>query len=218
MTAKVQAIVDGGERRFAAWRLGEGDDPGMQLLKSLSIDYTLDGSPRKSVTLDGQIVCLDDAIDAVPIAQVRQADNGDLLLEAWQNGSYEAKTAAGRTLRCQVDDLPAVLPIGGPWDVSFPAQTGAPENVTLDQLISWSDHRRPGYQVLLRNSDLPKHVSCAARSVGRRPRSVPGLRQGRGDRPGATQRRTIWAPCGTHLSASRLLQPCGPARISWKCR
>ena len=27
VTAKVQTIVDGGERRFAAWRLGEGDDP-----------------------------------------------------------------------------------------------------------------------------------------------------------------------------------------------
>ena len=143
VTAKVQAIVDGGERRFAAWRLGEGDDPGMQLLKSLSIDYTLDGIPRKSVTLDGQIVCLDDTTDAEPIAQVRLADNGNLLLEAWQNGSYEIKTASGRTLRCQVDDLPAVLPIGGPWEVSFPAQTGTPGNVTLDQLISWSDHPDP---------------------------------------------------------------------------
>jgi hypothetical protein len=144
VTAKVQAIVDGGERRFAAWRLGEGDDPGMQLLKSLSIDYTLDGDPRKSVTLDGQIVCLDDTTDAEPTVQTHLADNGNLLLEAWQNGSYEAKTASGRTLRCQVDDLPAVLQIRGPWDVSFPAQTGTPENVKLDQLISWSNHRDPG--------------------------------------------------------------------------
>jgi hypothetical protein len=140
VTAKVQAIVDGGQRRFAAWRLGEGDDPGMQLLKSLSIEYTLDGIPRKSVSLDGHIVCLNDTTDAEPTAHVCPADNGNLLLEAWQNGSYEIKTASGRTLRCQVDNLPAVLQIGGPWDVSFPVQTGAPGNVTLDQLISWSDH------------------------------------------------------------------------------
>ena len=35
VTAKVQAIVDGGERRFEAWRLGEGDDPAPQTMKTL---------------------------------------------------------------------------------------------------------------------------------------------------------------------------------------
>jgi hypothetical protein len=66
--------------------------------------------------------------------------NGNVQLEAWQNGCYEVKTVSGRTLRCQADNLPAVLQIGGPWDVSFPVQTDASRNVTLDQLISWSDH------------------------------------------------------------------------------
>ena len=175
VTAKVQAIVDGGEKRFAAWRLGEGDDPGMQMLKTLSIDYTLDGTPRRSVTLDGQIVCLDETIDAGPVAQVHTAVNGDLLLEAWQNGSYEAKTAAGRTLRCQVDDLPAVQQIGGPWEVRFPAQTGAPQNIQFDQLTSWTNHSDPAVKYFSGTADLPKHVLCAARSGGRRPRSIPRL-------------------------------------------
>ncbi len=144
VTAKVQAIVDGGERRFAAWRLGEGDDPAMQALKTLSIDYALDGDPRKSVTLDGQIVCLDESLDPEPVAQVHAAENGELLLEAWLNGSYEARTASGRTLRGRVDDLPAAQQIGGPWEVRFPTENGAPGNIKLDQLTSWTNHTDPG--------------------------------------------------------------------------
>jgi hypothetical protein len=138
VTARVRAIVDRGERRFAAWRLGEGDDPGMQMLKWLWIDCTLDGAPRKIAALDGQTVCLDDAVDPEPLAQVHRSAGGAWRLEAWQNGVYEAKTASGRALRLTVDGLPAAQPIGGPWDVRFPLPSRAPQNVTWDRLNSWS--------------------------------------------------------------------------------
>lgn len=142
VTAKVQDIVAGGERRFAGWRLGEGDDPGMQMLKSLEINYTLDGKPRTTAVLDGQTVCLEDVdvADSVPTARAQRATNGDLLLEAWRNGSYELKTASGRTLNCNVDGISAAQPIEGPWTVLFPANSGVLESVTLDKLISWSQY------------------------------------------------------------------------------
>jgi hypothetical protein len=144
VTAKVQAIVDGGETRFAAWRLGEGDDPGMQMLKSLRVDYLLDGNPRKTVVLDGETVCLEDVVDPEPTASVQRTADGSLLLEASQNGHYELKTASGRTLRCTVEGIPGVQPIEGSWDVHFPADTGAPDKVPLDTLISWSRHSNLG--------------------------------------------------------------------------
>ena len=65
------------------------------------------------------------------------------MIEAWQNGSYEARTAAGRVLRCRVDDLPAETQLDGPWDVSLPTHGAAPETVKFDQLISWSNHTDP---------------------------------------------------------------------------
>ena len=40
--------------------------------------------------------------------------------------------------------LPNPLLIEGPWDLTFPEGLGAPERVTLQQLISWSDHSLPG--------------------------------------------------------------------------
>ncbi len=123
VTAKVQAIVDAGENRFAAWRLGEGDDPAMQVLKTLSLDYTVDGHPGKVVASDGETIGLGDVIDPQPTVGVQTTGDGNVLLEAWQNGQYELKTASGRTLRCKVDGIPAARPIEGPWEVRFPASS-----------------------------------------------------------------------------------------------
>jgi hypothetical protein len=71
VTAKVQAIVDGGEMWFVAWRLGERDNPGMQMLKTLDVDYTLVGKPCRTVILNGQTACLDDVADPAPTARIQ---------------------------------------------------------------------------------------------------------------------------------------------------
>jgi len=141
VTAKVQAIVAGGERRFTGWRLGEGDDPAMQTLKSLKIDYILDGKPRTTTVLDGQTACLEDVntIDPPPTARTQRAANGDVMLEAWQNGMYELKTASGRKLRCKLDGISPAQRIEGPWTVCFPTNAGEVGSVKLDKLISWSE-------------------------------------------------------------------------------
>ena len=140
VTAKVQAIVDDGERRFAAWRLGEGDDPAPQALKTLSVDSTIDGIPRHDAVLDGETLCLGDVIDPTPAVQIRKTGEGNAVMEAWQNGDYELKTASGKTSRRKVVGIPAPMTVDGPWELHFPAKSGVPENVTFDRLISWSDH------------------------------------------------------------------------------
>jgi hypothetical protein len=61
-----------------------------------------------------------------------------------QPGTYELKTAAGRTLKAEVPALPNPIEIGGPWELGFPKGWGAPEHVTLERLISWTDHPNPG--------------------------------------------------------------------------
>ncbi len=44
----------------------------------------------------------------------------------------------------EVKALPAPLEIAGPWTVRFPAGWGAPDEIRLDRLISWTDHPDPG--------------------------------------------------------------------------
>ena len=169
VTAKVQAIVDGGERRFAAWRLGEGDDPALQMLKTLSVDYTVDGHPGKAAVSDGETICLGDVIDPQPTVAVQTTADGNVLLEAWQNGQYELKTASGQTLRCKVDGIPAARPIEGPWEVRFPAKAGAPESITLDKLISWSRHADSGVKYFSGTATYRKtfHLPPEALAAGR---------------------------------------------------
>jgi hypothetical protein len=140
VTARVQAIVDGGEHRFAAWRLTEGDDPNPQGPKTLTVDYTIDGRPNHVAVTDGETISFGDVVNPLPIVYVQTAADGELQLEAWQNGRYELKTASSRTLRCKVEGIPAARPIGGPWQVCFPATTGVPISIKLDELTSWSTH------------------------------------------------------------------------------
>lgn len=83
-------------------------------------------------------------------------------LEAAQAGTYELKTAAGRTLKVEVPSLPTPFEIGGPWELEFPKGLGAPERVTLEHLISWTEHPDPGVKYFSgmatyhRQFDLPE--------------------------------------------------------------
>jgi hypothetical protein len=165
VTAKVQAIVDGGERRFPACRLGEGDSPALTKLNTLDVDYTLDASPRKTVALDGETLCLDDAADPEPLARVSRTADGKLLLEAWRNGRYELKTASGRTLQGAADGIPAARQIAGPWELRFPIQAGVPEKVALDALISWSRHSDPGVRYFSGTATYRKSFCVAAEEL-----------------------------------------------------
>ena len=59
-------------------------------------------------------------------------------------GNVEAKTQSGKVLKAQVDKIPATQKIEGPWVLKFPPKWGAPDQVTLEKLISWADHQEEG--------------------------------------------------------------------------
>jgi hypothetical protein len=171
VTAKVQSIVNGGELRFAAWRLGEGDDPGFTTANTLAVEYTFDGQPRKAEVLDGQTICFGNAIDPPPTAELHRTGDGKLLLEAWQNGQYKFHTESGKKLKCTVENLPAAKTIDGPWELSFPLDSGAPQSISLGKLISWSDHSEAGVKYFSgtatyrKRFDLPPDALAAGRKL-----------------------------------------------------
>jgi hypothetical protein len=75
---------------------------------------------------------------------VRPGGERGYRLEAGKPGTYELKTATSRTLKVEVPSLPDPFEIVGPWELEFPKGLGAPERVTLEQLISWTGHSDPG--------------------------------------------------------------------------
>jgi hypothetical protein len=64
--------------------------------------------------------------------------------EATVPGAYTFKMADGRIRQCMIDAAPEPLEIAGPWDVRFDPNWGAPRQITMDKLISWSDHSDSG--------------------------------------------------------------------------
>jgi len=75
----------------------------------------------------------------------RDATGGVTLLTATP-GDYTLKTAAGQTSTVPVPAFPSSMELSGSWSVRFPPNWGAPEGVTFDHLISWSEHSDPGVQ------------------------------------------------------------------------
>ena len=142
--SKLQAIVDGGESSFQVSRLAAGDDPAYGIVKALEAGYTAGGTSFKMSGKDPDTLSFPIVPGIEPEAEVRWGDRGTLLVEAWKAGRYTLKTASGRLLQAQAPVLPPPLEISGPWDVRFPPKWGAPEQVALDKLLSWSEHADPG--------------------------------------------------------------------------
>jgi hypothetical protein len=82
----------------------------------------------------------------LPAVELVRAQTGDCRAQVWQPGVYLAETVSGAKNKFEVADLPQRVELTGRWDLSFPAGWGAPERVSLDHLISWSEHHDPGVQ------------------------------------------------------------------------
>jgi len=164
--AKLQAVVDGGELTFQVARMAQGDDPAFGIVKTLIVEYTADGKPFKISGQDPEEITLLTATSSEPVAQVRGRADGRLWLEAWQPGRYELKTASGRTLPCEASALPQPLEIAGAWDLRFPPGAGAPEQVTLEKLVSWSEHSSPGVKHFSGTATYTKTIRVPSNMLG----------------------------------------------------
>jgi hypothetical protein len=69
---------------------------------------------------------------------------GQFQAETWLPGVYATQSASGKSRRFEVEDLLKPLEIIGPWELNFPPNWGAPRQVRLDRLLSWSEHPDPG--------------------------------------------------------------------------
>jgi hypothetical protein len=76
--------------------------------------------------------------------EIEATEDGGFIIATAVPGEYEFKTSGGRIITARVPPQPATREIGGHWDVHFPPNWGAPENVTLENLISWTEHGDDG--------------------------------------------------------------------------
>lgn len=88
-------------------------------------------------------------------------------IEVAETGLYELKTAAGRKLQASVRAIPDAFEIGGPWELDFPEGWDAPPRVTLERLISWTEHPDPGVKYFSGTATYRRRFELPQRMLGR---------------------------------------------------
>jgi len=143
VTGKVAEMVANSDLIIPATNDAFGD-PAPQIVKQLVVEYVLNGKTQTAaVPENGQLDLIVGGATAMPEFElVPDGDRVDLV--AWKSGEYALTTADGKTRRLRVKTGAATREIAGPWALNFPAGWGAPGHVTLDKLISWTDHPDSG--------------------------------------------------------------------------
>ena len=165
--AKLQAIFDGGESSFVVSRLASGDDPAYGVVKTLEAEYVIGGITYNVTGKDLDTISIPIAPGTEPAIKVLADEKGGLSVEATKAGAVELMTAAGRALRVETGALPAPLEISGPWELAFPPNWGAPDRVTLDKLISWSEHPEPGVKYFSGTATYTKTINVPRETLGK---------------------------------------------------
>lgn len=141
VTQKVQALLDKGVYSFRASLMAAGDDPAPNMVKTLTIDFKSNDKAYRIVQGDWDSVDFRLALASAPdrTMNVEEAGDGKLTLNVWKSGLYRLTNSVGRIKQCRVPNIPAALPLAGPWQVAFPAQAGSARKVRYDKLGSWSE-------------------------------------------------------------------------------
>lgn len=102
--------------------------------KTLKIVFSTDGEEQTILVPEGQILKLS-----------KDNTNPELIFTdkdiQWvtpYNGKITYTTNTGQTQRTKVKSVPKPLKLSGEWNVSFPLNSGIPENTKFPELISWS--------------------------------------------------------------------------------
>ena len=140
---QMQALVNQGSTTFQVAELAKAGDPAYGIVKTLAVEYVAAGKSCRVSGKDPEIITLDLPVPERP-AEIFCDTGSHLRLATRQPGNYEWITASGRTNRVEVSAVPSPLEITGPWQLLFPPKWGAPESVTLTNLISWPDSADAG--------------------------------------------------------------------------
>jgi hypothetical protein len=165
--AKLQAILDGGEASFVVSRMAAGDDPAYNVVKTLDAEYTIGGVTYNVIGKDPDTISIPIAPGTEPAVKVLADEKGGLSVEAIKAGAVELKTAAGRLLKTATGALPEPFEIVGPWELRFPPKWGAPDQVTLDKLISWSEHADAGIKYFSGTATYMKTIALPGEMLGK---------------------------------------------------
>jgi len=164
VTAKLAELARGGQLVVAANNDTLGRDPAENHNKVLRVDYTLDDKPGEVTVRENETLTLPSApsIGLAPQWEASVGTDGVSTVKLWRNGDVNLQTEAGAVLHATANDVPAPREITGEWNLSFPANWGAPMSVTLQKLVSWTDHPDNGVRYFSGTAAYSKTIELGA--------------------------------------------------------
>ncbi|MDR0609877.1 MAG: hypothetical protein LBG58_07195 [Planctomycetaceae bacterium] len=133
----LQKILDAGENYFTVARLARDFDPAYKVLKTLNVEYELNGKTGKWSGNDNHVVNFTDIGVGDSLCFKIDAANENSGLIFCKSGHYELQTVSGKKIEKEVT-IPKPFEINGLWTVQFPIK-GTIKETAFDKLISWSD-------------------------------------------------------------------------------
>ncbi|MDR3689111.1 MAG: glycosyl hydrolase [Fimbriimonas sp.] len=172
--SQVQRMVDGQVTSFQVAQLAGEGDPAVNIVKTLNLEYTMNGRTFTASATDPESISFMERADRKPVARLETTARG-LNVVADAPGDYAAHTRTGRTLRARVKAVPTPFPVTGPWTLDFPPGLGAPKHVVLPSLISWSESKSAGVRYFSGTATYHKTFDCPADRIGAKARTVLDL-------------------------------------------
>jgi hypothetical protein len=83
----------------------------------------------------------------------------------WQDGHYSLQDSTGKSTSVQVAGIGKPIELTGPWQVSFPPDRGAPEEITLPKLASLHTHAEDGVKYFSGTATYRKNFTLAANTL-----------------------------------------------------
>jgi len=147
VTERLAAEVSGGELHVLVRNSLAGEDPAYLTPKQLRVDYVLNGRPGSLTVNEGAPLDLP-VVEwlPMPFEPSLRIDGDRAWLLVYGGGRYVLEKASGavRDLGPLPEDGDGWGELNGQWTVSFPPGRSAPEEIVLDELISWPDSDVPG--------------------------------------------------------------------------
>ncbi len=121
---------------------------------------------RQPTSGDHLVAVESDFADSSPAYEWAALAGGGFELQAWKAQTLQLKTTAGKTRKVEVARVVPPIELAGPWAVAFPPNRGAPASVTLDKLISWTDHPDSGVKYFSGTATYRKDFDVPADRLG----------------------------------------------------
>lgn len=144
-------------------------DPADLHVKHLVVEYML-GDEKKSVTV-GENSNLDLGSEsgntAYPPFSWSSDTRGNTQVTAWQGGFLNWQNSRGQNRRTTLPANADAQEISGAWQLNFPPNWGAPAQVALDKLISWTEHPESGVRYFSGTATYRKTFDLPASQFGK---------------------------------------------------